>query len=106
MTQLNLEIRHGDVFRTARDTHPIERPDGFGDDEYEAHARSAADLVAGVLSGQALRTTGVIMMVVEEGLISEDEIQEQFLKASDQFHRAQTWRDAHVVEPIIPEVTV
>ena len=105
MEQLNLEIRHGHPHSIDRITYPIERPDGFSDGEYAAHADNAANLLARVLTGSPgdiLRITGVTMMVVEEGILPEKEIVRQLDKAASKADRRQTWRDAHVIEPKIP----
>jgi len=104
MRQLNLEMQHGNPHGAFRKTHPIERPEGLDDDEYALHAKSAANLVARVLTGSPgdiLRVTGVVIMVVEEGLLSEEDITEQLLLAANRHSRSQTWRDAHVIEPIV-----
>lgn len=103
MKELNLEIHHGNQWRIARETLPIARPEGFDDSQYEAHAWYAADLVKNALSAEALRVTGVVIMIVEEGVLTEEAIREQFDAASQQFAEAQTWRIAHIVRPIAPQ---
>lgn len=105
MADINLELRHANPWGVERKTHLIERPEGFGDEEYTLHARAAANLVARVLSGEPgdmLRVRGVVMMVVEEGVLSEGEITGQLDEAAWKANDNQRWRAAHVVEAELP----
>lgn len=107
MGHLNLEILRGTGFGYERATHLIDRPQGFSDEMYAAHAGSAAELVASVLTarpGSLLCMTGVVAAVVPEGLLSEQAITDQLRYAISGFDDDQTWREAHVIELRIPEV--
>ena len=99
--QLNLELSHRNTMGTERVTYPIERPEGFDDEAYRTHADGAAELVRTVLTGSPgdlLRVTGVTMMVVQEGIMTEYEIAAHFRAETRRQTAADDWREAHVIQ--------